>query len=108
MHQFFYCASKIEEVYRRAVISCDLEKLELFSTDYLFEYVEELLRGINYRNYLANSVRALVEVTARIGGGKINYPIYNEITKIDSEELHEKTAEEIIEEVTQKAGLTAM
>lgn len=83
---------------------CDLEKLDMYGTDYIFTLATEGQKNELYQLYMSESSKLLLEITARLGGSKIEFPRYMDLMNPKPREP-EKTAEEIVMDVTKNAGL---
>lgn len=107
MRSFFYAACADGEIYTRALISCDLAKIELFGTDYIFENVKEFVRKQQYQNYIADNLKSIIETAVKICGGDIDIPRYYDIINPSNKiEKNTASAEEIIEQVADSTGIT--
>lgn len=69
MHTFFYYSITACKTYENAVISCDLDKLELFGADYIFMCAEKYEIDMSFKTYVTDSLKIIAENTARFAGG---------------------------------------
>ncbi len=80
--------------------------MDLFGVDYLFENALEYIREMQYKNYVTDALKALVEITIKVNGGEISIPSYHEIVnpkQIKRESA--KTADEIVDEIISNTGI---
>lgn len=105
MHSFFYYCFTAPESYKTAVISADLQKLDLFGVEYLFEFIKWCTHDRLYRIYITDTLKMIAENTAKFAGGSVPKSRYAEIIEPKPAEP-EKSAEEIIAEVNARCGLT--
>lgn len=105
MHTFFYYCVTALETYKNAVISCDIAKLELFGDEYLFGFIPLYVDELNYKIYITDTLKMIAESSAKRFGGAVPSKRYYEIIERKPVEK-EKSAEEIIDEVNAKCGLT--
>lgn len=104
MPEFFYNCFTDKESYKTAVISCDLAKLEAFGDEYLFEWLHQFAVDRAYRNYVTDCLKMIAENTRRAYGGTAPTQRFAEI--ISPKPKDTRTAEEIVEDVNRKCGLT--
>ncbi len=88
------------------MISCDLSKIELFGTDYIFESVKEFIKKQQYQNYITDNLKSFIEIIIKICGSDATIPRYYDIIQPSAKaEGEDMTAEEIIEKVIKATGL---
>lgn len=104
MYTFFFYAVAAPETYRHAVISADLEKIDLFGDAYIFEYIGIYTNDIKFRNYIADNLKYLVEITAGLGRNKVEIPRYYDFIHPEKVEK-EQSANEVISKFKKKIGL---
>ncbi|MBR0340744.1 MAG: hypothetical protein IJH64_00565 [Oscillospiraceae bacterium] len=68
------------------------------------QYIKAEYKELQYRAYVTDALKIIAENTAKYAGGSTLTKRYIEIAD-DSKPKPQKTAEQIIEEVTKKAGL---
>ena len=105
MPEFFYNCTADEKSYKTAVISCDLEKLEAFGAEYLFERLHQYAVDIAYRNYVTDCLKMIADNTSRMYGGSAPNQRFAELISPKKPEKT-RTAEEIVAYVNEKCGLT--
>lgn len=105
MCSFFYYSASALEVYKDAVISCDIDKLELFGIEYLYQFIQQYINERNYKIYVTDTLKMIAENTAKMNGGSVPNMRYIELVERKPVEK-EKSADEIINEVNAKCGLT--
>lgn len=106
MHPFFYYAVGDWQTYKSAVIHADLEKIELFGIDYIFDFISEWVDDLKYKVYVTEALKNIIEVTARIGGGEISYNSFFDMLRLkEKENTPDLSADEIIDQVIQNTGL---
>lgn len=107
MRIFFYVACADGEIYTRALISCDLAKIDLFGVDYIFENVKEFIKQQQYQNYITDNIKSLIEIIVKVCGSDITLPrYYDMICPSRKSEEKSMSAEEIINEVVDYTGIT--
>ena len=105
MHRFFYNSFTNPQYYKTALIACDLEKLDLFGDEYLFEWLIQYNHERMYKNYIADCLKMIAENTMKFAGGSAPSKRYYEmIEPIKPEET--RNADEIIADLNKKCGLT--
>ena len=92
------------------MINIDLQKLEYFGIDYFFQHIYYFIkyntqRSI-YKNYVCDCLKVIAENTARFAGGHTITKTFNEI--LNYKPAPQKSASEIIAEISAKAGITAI
>ena len=101
---FFYYSLKAGESYRYSVRHCDLEKLDLFGAEYLFELtrdkIEEDQREKNYRTYISELLKYYVETFTAVMGGSVDIPHLYDTKAEGKKDKHETS--ETPEEIKQK------
>lgn len=105
MHTFFYYCITALETFKNAVISCDIAKLELFGDEYIFLYIQQYIDNKAYKLYITDTLKMIAENTAKSVGGLAPNKRYSDIIERKPVEK-EKSAEEIINEVNARCGLT--
>ena len=55
-----------------------------------------------YRNYIADTLRNIAQITAALGQGKYDAPRYAEFVEVAKEPKEEKTAEQVIDKISEK------
>lgn len=86
----------------------DLEKLELFGVDYIFEVLNDLNAKTKYKVYVTDTLCLIAREIAAIGGGKIDIQRYYDMIRPleNNHKSDSRTAEEIVDEVIKNAGIT--
>lgn len=86
----------------------DLEKLELFGVDYIFEVLNDLNAKTKYEVYVTDTLCLIAREIAAIGGGEIDIQRYHDTIRpqAESSKSDGRTAEEIVDKVTKNAGIT--
>ena len=121
MHPFFYNDYFAETIYRQALRLIEIEKLDLYGVDYIFETVIDIIQNNNERKqlyaYITDSMKNLTEIVCAIGGCKdVDIPRYMDIveesheTPEDKEEARaeaEKQAQRAIDEFNRQCELIA-
>lgn len=105
MHEFFYYSVEAEEHLRYALIHCDIEKLEMLGEKYIFDIANEHAHDTLYRTYITDSLRLLANIGGYLGHVDISIPRYYDLLHPEAAEP-ERTAEEIVEDVLTRAGIT--
>lgn len=106
MHSFFFYAVADWQTYKSAVIHADIEKIELFGTDYIFDFISEWVDELKYKLYVTNALKNIIEVTARIGGIEISYnDFFDMLRPKEKEDTPDLSADEIVDMVIQNTGL---
>ena len=81
----------------------------MFGEQYIIDYAIQLIEQENYKTYITDSLRTLILLKSkRYGLQDFDYPRYQDIIehKITAQEEEPKTAEELIDEINKKCGLT--
>ena len=55
-----------------------------------------------YRNYIADSLRNIAQIVAALGQGKYDAPRYAEFIAVAEDKEEEKTAEQVIDKISEK------
>lgn len=99
MRAFFYYAVTTGEAYKEAVIACDLDKLDVFGDEYIYIVMRKQYKELLYKEYVTDTLRMIAE-------GK-SYPVHRYADVINPKpDEPELSAEEIVEQVNKRAGLT--
>lgn len=94
------------QTYKSAVIHADIGKIELFGIDYIFDFISEWVDDLKYKIYVTDALKNIIEIAARLGSSEVSYGRFIDILRPETKEnASNLSAEEIIEQVTQKAGL---
>lgn len=102
---FFYHSFTNPSLYRKALINCDLAKLEAFGDDYLSECIVIYLQDLRYKEYITDCLKMIAENTTKPYGG--NAPNIRFADIIDPKpKAKEVKAEDIIDALNKKCGLT--
>lgn len=104
MHTFFYYVAAVPETYKNAVISADIAKIELFGDEYIFSAIELYANDMKFRNYIADNLKYLVEITAGLGRSKIDIPRYYDLIHHEKDEK-QPSAGEVISKFKKKIGI---
>lgn len=87
-----------------------MQKLDYFGLDYFFQHIFYFIKYSNqqfiYKNYVCDCLKVIAENTARFAGGHTIAKTLNEI--LNYKPAPKKPANEIIAEISAKAGLTAI
>lgn len=88
-------------------MQCDLEKLELFGVDYIFEVVRKLTEEMNYRICVTDGIRLIAKINAVMGGGDVDMQRYYDIIRPPKNAVRndDRTADDIVSEVVAKTGI---
>lgn len=85
---------------------CDIDKLDMYGTEYLFTLAEESQRDEMYKLYMSETSRLLIELIGKFGNANIEFPRYIDfVNPGKAAKKKSMTPEEIIDEVTKNAGL---
>lgn len=104
MERFFYWGLTDSETYRNAVYGSDLDKIDLYGTDYLFAECKRLYDDLVYRVYTTDTQTALLDAIVQMSGGKSEITRYYELIR-PQQKKPEMTPEEIIRHVAEQAGM---
>lgn len=104
MHRFFYLCFANPQLYKAALIRCDLEKLELFGDDYIFECVKIYSQEKQYRAYITDAIQMIAENTTKPYGGKA--PSMRYMDMVEPKPVDTRSAMDIVAEVNSRCGLT--
>lgn len=83
-----------------------MEKARLYGRQYILDSCIEMYsdeqREKAYRMYIAESLRILTDNTSRMNGGYVQ----GRLSIYDKQQTENRTAEEIVEDVSRRAGIT--
>lgn len=105
MHRFFYNSIANPQYYKTALIACDLEKLDLFGDEYLFEWLKQYGAERQYRSYITDCLKMICENTSKLAGGSAPSKRYFDMIEPKKPE-ETRNADEIIADLNKKCGLT--
>ena len=104
MHSFFYYIIADIQTFKSVLISIDLEKLDLFGEEYLYEYFNRWSEDKLYKDYIAEELRTINNNVLRITGGRSIEYSFEELVKPREIRPH-LSADEIVANVNASCGL---
>lgn len=90
--------------YGLILTAIDLQKLEIFGSEYIRQHFLRMSDDELYKNYIANTLKAIAENTQRFAGGYTQKFTYAEIieAKYDNKPKKEETQEQIVNRFMEK------